>query len=256
MLGGRRLFGTKNPVRLLQNSRPRVAQEGPRVLMANGDVIPGRITGFLPASAANDAPARLLISLDAPLLPAAGAACPCAESVLRVATATDATGSGQPGSLVLANGTRLQARAMRWTEQGLSALTAGGFTAVAFDAIADFSVPKVDVVRAVLDDSSYPPFGPDTVVGRLETFEGAVLTYACEMTLAGVGLRRPRPAICSFNRTGPQVWFLCPSIPFGGRASARPRKCRSPCCRRKRCGRRSACTAGPGGGTRTWTVTN
>jgi hypothetical protein len=194
MLGGRRLFGTKNPVRLLQNLRPRVAQEGPRVLMANGDVIPGRITGFLPASAANDAPARLLISLDAPLLPAAARSLPVrAESVLRVATSTDATGSGQPGLLVLANGTRLQARAMRWTEQGLSALTASGFTAVAFDAIADFSVPKVDVVRAVLDDSSYPPFGPDTVVGRLETFEGAVLTYACEMTLAGVG-RAPASA--------------------------------------------------------------
>ena len=70
MLGGRRLFGTRNPVRLLQNFRPCVLPEGPRILMANGDVIPGRITGFLPASAANGVPARLLISPASPLLAA------------------------------------------------------------------------------------------------------------------------------------------------------------------------------------------
>ena len=43
---------------------------GPRVEMANGDVLPGRIVGFLPAVKQDDTPARLLISLDGSLVTA------------------------------------------------------------------------------------------------------------------------------------------------------------------------------------------
>ncbi len=186
VLAGRPLFGTQNPVRMLQNLAPWATLKGPRVVMANGDVVPGKIVGFLPASPADDTSARLVISLDGSLITSdpRGLAVR-ADRVVRVTSAADGTGADEPGSLVLTNGSRLTASAVRWGDQGLKALTASGLTAVSFDAIWDLSVPRVDLMPAVLDDSLYPPLGPRVVIGRLETIQGAVLTYCREMTLVG-----------------------------------------------------------------------
>ncbi len=185
-LGGHRLFGTENPVRILQDMAPRAALLGPRVEMANGDVVPGKIVGFLPAAPRDDTPARLLIALDGSLLAAdpRGLAVR-ADRVLRVTSAAGGTSAGEPGSLMLTRGIRLTTSAIRWSDQGLKALTRSGLTTVPFDAIGDFCVPRLDVTRAVLDDSFYPPLGPAAVIGRLETVSGAVLTYFREMTLTG-----------------------------------------------------------------------
>lgn len=171
--------------------------------MANGDVVPGKIVGFLPASSADDTPARLVISLDGSLITSdpRGLAVR-ADRVVRVTSAADGTGADEPGSLVLTNGSRLTASAVRWGDQGLKALTASGLTAVSFDAIWDLSVPRVDLMPAVLDDSLYPPLGPRVVIGRLETIQGAVLTYCREMTLVGTARHRGRATTCSFSRAG------------------------------------------------------
>ena len=111
---------------------------------------------------------------------------------MRVTAADDAASADKTGSLLLSSGARLNARAMRWADQGLKALTDHGLTTVPFDAIEDLCVPGADVMRAVLDDGFYPPLGPDVVLGRLETAGGAVLTCHSEMTLVGVGKARRR----------------------------------------------------------------
>jgi hypothetical protein len=185
-LGGRRLFGTQNPVRMLQDTTRLASPRGPHVVMANGDVLPGKIVGFLPASQEDDRPARLLVALDGSLVTGdpRGLAVR-ADRVLRVTTNTDEPAGDEPGSLVLTSGAAVTARALRWTDQGLNALTASGVTAVPFDAIGDLCIPNADVTRAVLDDSFYPPLGPAAAVARLETVQGAVLTYHREMTLLG-----------------------------------------------------------------------
>jgi hypothetical protein len=191
MVGGRRLFGAGNPVRMLQDTTACVAPKGPRVVMANGDVLPGKIIGFLPASSENDTSARLLIALDESLCPIdPGPLAVRADQVMRIRTAADDP-RAVPGSLRLANGARLTATAMRWGDQGLKALTEKGLTSVAFDAIAELDALRVDVMRAVLDDSFYPPVGRAAVIGRLETVQGAVLTYRRGMTLLGVS--KPSP---------------------------------------------------------------
>ena len=203
MLAGRRLLGTSNPARLLQAVTPCPLQQGPRVVMANGDVLAGKIVGFLPATPENDTPARLLVSLEGSLL--AGdprGLVVLADRVLRVTTTEAATAAGKPGSLLLADGSRLQVSAVRWAEQGLKALTDGGLTTVPFASICDLTVPKVDLTQAVLDDSFYPPTGPDALVGRLETADGAVLTYRCGMTLRAQAGPRPRSITCSSSRAG------------------------------------------------------
>ena len=123
-VGGRRLFGTETPVRMLQDMAPRAALKGPRVVMANGDVLPGKIVGFLPASPTDDTPARLLIPLDGSLVsPDPRGLVVRADRVLRVTPAAGPTSDAEPGAIVLADGTRLIASAMRWSDQGLKALT-------------------------------------------------------------------------------------------------------------------------------------
>ncbi|MGA2619788.1 MAG: NPCBM/NEW2 domain-containing protein [Thermoguttaceae bacterium] len=204
MLGGRRLFGTHNPVRVLQDTTPRDSLKGPRVVMANGDVLPGKIVRFLPASPEDDRPARLLIRLDGALITAdVRDLAVHADRVLRVTNIAHEPPAGEPGSLVLANGARFTATAIRWTDQGLQALTNSGVTTVLFDAIADLCLPKADVMRAVLDDGFYPPLGPSVVIERLETVQGAVLTYHREMTLMGLSKAGP-----STRRNNPPRAYL------------------------------------------------
>jgi hypothetical protein len=184
LLAGRRLFGTQNPVRMLEDRTQRGALLGPHVVLANGDVLPGRIVEFLPAESEGDLPARLLISLTPPLIAADphGVAVR-AERVLRSRSSANATPAEEPGALVLADGAKLIATAIRWTDQGVKALTEKGIVAASFAAIGDLCVPNTDTMRAVLDDGFYPPLEPDAVMGRLETVQGAALTYHREMTL-------------------------------------------------------------------------
>jgi hypothetical protein len=204
MLGGRRLFDTQNPVRMLQDTTLRDSLKGSRVVMANGDVLPGKIVGFLAASQEDDAPPRLLIRLAGSLVTANPRDLAVrADRVLRVRNMADEPPAGEPGSLALTSGARLTATAIRWTDQGLKALTESGITSVAFDAIGDLCVPKADVMQAVLDDGFYPPLGPSVVIERLETAQGAVLTYHRDMTLLGVSKATPLT-----NRNNPPTAYL------------------------------------------------
>ncbi len=191
-LGGRRLFGTQNPVRMIQDMSPGASPKGPRVIMANGDVLPGKLVGFLPPRGDDNTPARLLIALDGSLITAdpRGLAVR-ADRVMRVVSAGDESHACGPGSLRLANNVTLSASAIRWSEQGLKALTERGLTTVPYDTISDLCVPKPDSMQAVLDDSFYPPLGPTATIGRLETVQGAVLTYYRDMTLIGASKASP-----------------------------------------------------------------
>jgi len=51
-------------------------------------------------------------------------------------------------------------------------------------------------MRAVLDDNFYPPLGPTAMIARLETVQGAVLTYYREMTLV------------ASSKASPPTWYL------------------------------------------------
>ncbi len=190
-VGGRHLFGGRFPVRMLEDRTLAPTPKGPQIFMSNGDVLPGKLAGFLPAATENDLPDRLVVAVGYPLL----AADPHGMAIRadRIARITQVASSaverpaGEPGSLLLTDGARLTVRAMHWSSEGLTTLTERGLTTVRFDAIADFCLPHPNMMEAVLDDALYPPLGQASVVARLETVDGAVVTFHRGMMLAGSG---------------------------------------------------------------------
>ncbi len=183
-LRGRLIFGTDNPLRMLHDTTRSLSRKAARVVMANGDVLPGEVAAFLPPSPEENLPARLLVSLAPPLVTAdpRGLAVR-ADRVLGLTSTADDSLSSEPGTLRPAHRGNVLASAVRWTDVGVKALTPDGVVTVPFREIAHLHVPKVDVLGAVLDDGVYPPLGPGAVVARLETADGAILTYHREMTL-------------------------------------------------------------------------
>jgi hypothetical protein len=209
MLAGHRLFGTGNPVRMFQDTTLNPSRRGPHVVLANGDVLPGQVMQFLPASDEEHLPARLLVVLAPPLVTAdpRGLAVR-ADRVLRLVSAASEKISSEPGTLLPIHRAQVMTTAVHWTEDGVKALTQDGVLALPFQEIADLYVPKIDVMEAVLDDSRYPPLGPGAILGRLETVDGAVLTYHRRMTLVAVS---QTPAKGSTNSGATAYLHLQPS---------------------------------------------
>jgi len=182
-LAGRRLFDPANPVRVLCNTSLECSSAETYVQMANGDVVPGRVRQWLPASPELGLPQRLLISLRGVLRsPDPDGLAVRADRVLRVISGGTAVAEREPGTLVLASGRTAVATALRWTEAGVKALTVDGIVTAGFDQLAELHVPKVDMIEALLDDGQYPPLDEESLIGRLETVDGAVLTYRRRMT--------------------------------------------------------------------------
>ena len=203
-LGGRRLFDAGNPVRVLCDRKLASSAAACYVLLANGDVLPGRVRQFLPASADGDVPGRLLVSLEPPLCTRnpAGLAIR-ADRVLRIVTVRTGTAAREPGTLIFTDGRTITATAIRWADQGAKALAEAGIVSAPFEEIADLSVPKVDVMAALSDDRFYPPLDPRSLIARLETTDGAALTYCRELSRVAlfppdrkfIKIRSPRKGI-------------------------------------------------------------
>ena len=193
-LGGRRLFDRANPVRMLCDLRLGSVQPDNYILLANGDVLPGRALQFLPAAPEEGLPPRLLVALDYPLHTTDPAGMTVrADRVARIVAAPTETPAREPGTLVFADGRKLPVTAVRWTERGIKALGESGVIAAQFDELADLHLPKVDAAAALDDDRFYPPLDPQGLVGRLEAADGAVLTYRRELSRVALALAKGKP---------------------------------------------------------------
>ncbi len=177
-LGGRRLFGVANTVAVIRDNTLGPSPDAPRVVMANGDVVPGKVIRFLPASPQSNLPPRLLLSPALPMkTPEAGGLAVRADRVKRIVFVAGADRRRDPGTILFVDGQAITASALHWTEQGVRVLTDTGVVTARFDELAELTVPNVDVIAAVLDDGR-PRHGERLgLVGRLETADGAVLTY-------------------------------------------------------------------------------
>ena len=180
---GRRLFDPAKPVRFLCDLNLKLGAPTAYVLLANGDVLPGRVTQYAPAAADGDLPARLLVITEPPGLSVeATGVWVRADRVLRIVAVKADAPAREPGMIVLANGRTLAANAVRWTERGIRALTETGIVSADFLDLADLHVPKVDVTAAVLDDGDFPPLPDERLIARVETTDGAAVTFRRGMT--------------------------------------------------------------------------
>ena len=183
-IAGRDLFDPRNPLLLLRNTRLKPSLTGPRVVFANGDVLPGRLTGCLTAENQPDRPLYLTVQPSPPVRDSRAGPGPILvrpRQVRRIILADRPHGAYRPGILLLAGGGAMPTEAVRWTPTGLQVLTAKGVRRLALAELAEIHMPAGDPVAAVLRDAVGPcPIG-DSRILRLCAANGAVMTVRAAM---------------------------------------------------------------------------
>ncbi len=185
-----RLF-EKNHVRLLCHTVRRPAPHGPRVLLANGDVLRGRVTGFLPAEASKNLPDRLVVTVAAPLLAGADpwdektknnvVAHIRADWVQQITFGEDGPRAHRGGVVFFSDGRTAVVSSVRWTPEGIKALAAEEIVSGAFTELAEVHLPGADALDAVVADAVVPERQEAGYVARMQTEGGNVLTYRVAM---------------------------------------------------------------------------
>jgi hypothetical protein len=149
----------------------------PFVALANGDVVPGVVAHLEPELGRVVSVPRARLQLEPPLMSVTGTgAAVRTDRVQRLAVSPQSAMPPPPGTVLLADGRRLLARAIRWREQGLVILTAEGLVEAAFDDLADVVFPNLDRAAAVIDDNLWATSGSGPAIARFQTTSGAVVT--------------------------------------------------------------------------------
>jgi len=148
--------------------------------MANGDVVPGHLVGI---GRVEDLPGRPVCLRIMPSPPVRGgrtrqAGIPVlSQYVRRVITGAKPSGRSGPGTVLLQNRSFVSCQGMKWTLKGLSVLTASGARTYAINELADVYMPQADVIGRILDDALAPCPQSDSLIVRLTTISGAMLTF-------------------------------------------------------------------------------
>jgi hypothetical protein len=176
----RDLLEPQKSVRLVRDRWAAVSRKAPFVVLANGDVIGGTLAQLEPEVGRVGQMPRVRVQLEPPLLPVTGTGLAVrTDRLARIVASVDAPAHAPPpGTVALADGRRLMARAIRWREYGLAVLTSGGIVEAAFSDLADVVFPNVDVIAAVTDDNLWAGGTSGTAIGRFQTAGGAVVTAA------------------------------------------------------------------------------
>ena len=177
-LAGRPVFDAQRPIRCLYDVSRRPRLPAAFVVLANGDVLPGRIVRYQGASGDDEWPSRFLVVPEPPVLSAEPAGIWVrADQVLRIVLAATDPPAETPGQIVTIDGRAISANAIRWSERGLRALTDSGVVALSLDQVAALAVPKADRSAAVWADGEFASLMASPWVARAETDGGAVVTW-------------------------------------------------------------------------------
>lgn len=187
-LNGRALFDDNNPLLILRDTTIQSQLAGPYIEFANGDVLPGRLIGGMPADPSTLMPTHLLVAPTSPILTYDRRTTEIAikpEHVARVVLTREAKGPLEPGTLFFTDGRKVKVKAVRWTLGGVRGLTDEGSIAAGWIELAEVHPPGVNPMAALLDDALAPmprsEKGVDAMLGRISTTNGAVLTYRRSM---------------------------------------------------------------------------
>ncbi len=177
-LAGRPLFDAQRPTRCLYDASRRPRLPAAFVVFANGDVLPGRVVRYQSAAGDDEWPSRFLIVPEPPTLSADPSGIWVrADQVFRIVAGASDVAAETPGQIVTIDGRAMSANAIRWSEQGIRALTDSGVVALSLDQVAALAVPKVDRTAAVWADGEFASLMASPWVVRVETEGGAVVTW-------------------------------------------------------------------------------
>ncbi len=177
-LSGRLLFDPHRPLRCVYDASRRPRQPAAFVVLANGDVLPGRVVRYQAASGDDEWPARFLVMPEpATMSPEPSGIWIRADQVFRIVAAATDMPAETPGQIVTLDGRALSANVIRWSERGLRALTDSGVVVLSLDQVAALAVPKVDRTAAVWADGEFAALASLPWVARAETEGGAVVTW-------------------------------------------------------------------------------
>jgi len=149
------------------------------VEFANGDVLPGRVESFVPASP-NGGQAHFVVHVDSDASPAdlVNETVAVRESaVKRIVQGRVSRDDFEPGRVRLRDGRRLAAKSVRFEPDGVKFLTDDEVVTVSFDDLQELHIPKADLSAAVLEDGVWSqPDGRGTVA-RVRTTGGTQVTF-------------------------------------------------------------------------------
>lgn len=183
-LGSMTLFDAGNPVRQLRNLRGRVRVIGACVELANGDVLPGRITAYLPTEAG--LPGRFVVALDETEREGTFDVSQFTVregQVRRILGSPLSGGEFTPGRITLHDGRRVVGRSFRFQASQIQALTKEGVVNAPWSEIARADFPGVDPTAALLHDRVFTN-DPSSVV-RVRLKNGAEISFARPLAFRG-----------------------------------------------------------------------
>ncbi|MGC4004200.1 MAG: NPCBM/NEW2 domain-containing protein [Pirellulales bacterium] len=183
VLDGKPFKDAKNPVRAVL-AVDAVGNEppGPWVEFTNGDRLPAKIVRWSPAQQIWDEGARgdqVTLNLEM-----GNGAADITTGVIQVrpeciAACYDATGNAArypPGTIVTADGRRIDARGMRFREPGLECLTEAGVVQVSYDQLANAVWPRHASALAAENDALWSGSTALPPVAHVRTARGLTLT--------------------------------------------------------------------------------
>ena len=183
-VSGRRLFDPARPAVFLRNITRKPASPGSRVIMANGDIVPGRLIGI---EQVEDLPGRPVCLRIMPSIPLRNGRIPRAgipispQYVSRIIMGAQSIGRSRPGAVLLQDRSFVFCQAMKWTPAGLRVLTARGARTFEINELADAYLLQTDMIARVLDDALAPCTRRDSLIVSLTTIGGARFTFRSAM---------------------------------------------------------------------------
>jgi len=167
------------PLRCIRDTRLQARLSGPYLLFANGDILPGRVLRVDPADPRTGLEKRMVVSLTPPLT-----ACDISSTEVEVRMdyvariVSDHAGERdlRRGTLWLNDGRIVRFRAIRWSADGLKALTDKDVVKASYADLQEYHAREVDSIAAVLADSRTPCPVADSPLVRVRISNGAALT--------------------------------------------------------------------------------
>ena len=167
------------PLRYLRDTGLRATLTGPYLVFANGDILPGRVIRVDPADPLIGQEKRMVVNLSPPLT---GCDISGTEVEVRIDRLSRVVSDHarkrdlRPGTLWLKDGRVIEFRAVRWSAEGLRALTEEGIVKASYADLEEYHASAVDPVAAIMEDLATPCPVPGSPLVRTRISNGAALT--------------------------------------------------------------------------------